>query len=366
MSYFRKTISLLLIASVIIGNTAAAGGVEDPVISQSYLESVFSGTILQEIYIETDEKINQLEAVILQQVEQQLAAARMSAGTVEGSSADGSDSLYMARKDEIIVAMGTKITPTEGDIYASSAGWIDVTLGKVIDSGAVMAIGHTYISTEEHCRLISNAAVGSVIYRGSYTLQRSGSTDYASRAQALSALGLFKGGTTGFELTRVATRAEALVMFLRILGLENEAQMTTAGNPFEDVPAWAACYAAYAYDQGLVQGRGTGIYDADTQVTVQDYLTFLLRSLGYREGTDFQWATALDDAVKLGLLNTSESFFLLQGSFTRAQMVYLSWQVLMTSNINGQLLICQLRDEGIVSRTQVAEAIQTICGARIS
>lgn len=363
MSFLKKIFSVFLVLSLLWNSAAAAGDTTDPVISQSYLESVFSGAFLQEVSAETKEATDTAEAKILQSLEQRLAADRME-DEQRGVSWNGSGSLYISQQDTIYVALGTKIVPTDGELRTETSGWVDLTQGQALSQGSIMAVGHCYINTDESGRICTLSAVGSMNYRGAGTHYRSGYTDYASRAQALAALGLFQGSTTGFELNREATRTEALVMFLRVLGLESEAQGTTDSNPFWDIPSWASSYAAYAYTHGLVQGRGNGSYDANSYVTAQDYITFLLRSLGYQEGKDFWWATALDDALRLGFINESEYIALQEGSFTRAHMVYLSWCALMTPRTTGQLLLCWLRENDTVSRTQIAIAIQTVCGSR--
>ena len=57
---------------------------------------------------------------------------------------------------------------------------------------------------------------------------------YTAEAQTLYELGLFKGtgtnadGTPVFALERTASRMQALIMLIRLLGLEDEALATTA------------------------------------------------------------------------------------------------------------------------------------------
>lgn len=71
------------------------------------------------------------------------------------------------------------------------------------------------------------------------------------RAQALYEMGLMKGTginsdeTPDFALAKSATRAEGVVMLVRLLGKENEALSGNYSHPFVDVPAWADPYIAY-------------------------------------------------------------------------------------------------------------------------
>ena len=74
-------------------------------------------------------------------------------------------------------------------------------------------------------------------------------------AETLHALGLFRGtgedenGVPIYALEKTATRAEALVMLIRLLGEEDAALSSLAAHPFTDVPAWADRYVAYAYEK---------------------------------------------------------------------------------------------------------------------
>ena len=79
-----------------------------------------------------------------------------------------------------------------------------------------------------------------------------------SCAEELSAIDVFRGTDTGFELDRAPKRSEAAVMLVRLYGAEEEAlSLYEAGliaHPFEDVSGWAAPYLAWLYSEGLVRG----------------------------------------------------------------------------------------------------------------
>ena len=133
-------------------------------------------------------------------------------------------------------------------------------------------------------------------------------------ADVLYTLGLVQGSDKGYELYRVPTRAEALVMAVRLAGGENDD--TEYMNPFTDTPAWANKYAAYAWAAGIAQGTGEGVYGFDKPVTSRDYATMMLRVLGYSDGAgDFVWEQSMDFASRIGITNADED-----GVFTRADM----------------------------------------------
>ncbi len=134
-------------------------------------------------------------------------------------------------------------------------------------------------------------------------------TDNADAALRLYHLGLLKGqgtladGTPDLALNEELTRAEAVVLLLRLLGLEQEVFTSDAVSPFRDLPGWAEPYLALAWEEGLVAGVNTPAtrFDPNAACDVRSYLTFLLRALGYEEKLDFYWDSALDYALRIGL-----------------------------------------------------------------
>lgn len=350
----------MVLCAVLCLPVTAAGDSTDPVISQSYLESVFSGAFLNEVTGLTSAAIWDLEAETLQSVAQTLAAQNMKTAMELPCVVNGTGMLQTVARDAVTLTLGTKVTIVDGALTANGNGLIDISVGKSVADGGTLQQGHTYISANDTSGYTTTSLTGCVTYNGACAYQRSGAMNYGSMADALYELGLMKGTNNGYELNRTATRTEALVMFLRILGLEDEAKACTAANPFRDVPEWASNYAAYAYQKGLIQGIGNGLYDAERAVTLNDYLTFLLRALGYQEGSDFLWSTAAIDAAKLEMLSVQERKTMENAAFYRAQMAYLSWRALLTQQKDHQLLLCALRDDGIVTRDSIARAFYTV------
>ncbi len=131
-------------------------------------------------------------------------------------------------------------------------------------------------------------------------------TQETALASGLKALGLFRGVSDyDLALDRAPTRAEALVMLLRLLGLESDALSENASHPFTDTAAhaWADPYIGYAYRHGLTSGISETSFGGAAAADVRTYLTFVLRALGYTEGAagDFSWSNPFDLAKALGL-----------------------------------------------------------------
>ena len=151
-------------------------------------------------------------------------------------------------------------------------------------------------------------------------------------AQALYELGLFQGvgkdasGKPNFDLNRTPSRNEAVTMLVRLLGKAEEAKGTTWSTPFTDVADWAKPFVGYAYTKGLTAGTSATTYSGNDTVTASQYLTFVLRALGYTNGTDFQWDNAWELSDKIGL--TDGRYGASTTNFTRGDAAIISKQAL--------------------------------------
>ena len=152
-------------------------------------------------------------------------------------------------------------------------------------------------------------------------------------ANQLYQLGLFQGtgtdenGNPNFALERVASRYEAVTMLVRLLGKSEEAQAGNWDTPFTDVVEWAKPYVGYAYANGLTSGTGATVFGGEATVSASQYLTFILRALGYDSNVDFKWETAWELSDKIGLTDgeySSTSFF------SRGDIAQISYNALST------------------------------------
>lgn len=154
------------------------------------------------------------------------------------------------------------------------------------------------------------------------------SNEATQAAQTLYELGLFNGtgtdanGTPIFDLDRAPTRHEAVTMLVRLLGKGEEAESGTWETPFTDVTDWAQPYVGYAYTNGLTAGTSATTYGGNETVTASQYLTFVLRALGYTSGTDFQWDRAWELSDSLGI--TSGQYNANVTNFTRGDVAIIS------------------------------------------
>lgn len=161
------------------------------------------------------------------------------------------------------------------------------------------------------------------------------SEEAVEAAQALYALGLFSGtgtnadGTPNFDLDRVPTRAECITMLVKLLGKEQEALNGTWETPFTDVPKWAVQYVGYAYAYHLSSGTSATTFGSDDLITAPQYISFVLQTLGYTIGMDFQWDKAWELSDKIGL--TKGDYNESNTSFTRGDVAIISYRSLSCS-----------------------------------
>ncbi|GHU60682.1 hypothetical protein FACS1894171_2480 [Clostridia bacterium] len=136
----------------------------------------------------------------------------------------------------------------------------------------------------------------------------------------------------GFELERPATRLEGLIMLIRLTGGDALSQKSDPGkNPFQDVPVWANSqaerYVAYAFEKGYTKGVSEKRFDPSGVVSPEQFMTFILRALGYADGDDFVWDFSIEKAVSLGIISAAEASEL-RRSFNRDQVILASYRAL--------------------------------------
>jgi len=169
-------------------------------------------------------------------------------------------------------------------------------------------------------------------------------TKAVSAASKLHTLGLLQGDaadagdTADFALDRAPTRAEAVTMLVRLLGKESEARGGDWATPFNDVPEWAKPYVGYAYANQLAFGVAGGKFGSGDNVTATQYLSLVLRALGYESGTDFEWDRAWELSDKLGI--TDGRYNDAAATFLRGDIVSISYDALSATQKGSDKTLC--------------------------
>ncbi len=358
---------LLLLPAAI----AAGGTQNDPVVTRSYMTDTFIPSVLSDAKKLIDNAFSELSKKSEQMFGPKAALAGLYASSIikQGfiTLSDGNPATYRIGEGSVVSgALGTAITLLDGSAttYAPNGGVIVNTSdgAEYANNKAVIPMNRYIIADNGKIgiKAVSECVVsvsGNFCIVGSATRESAASVNpsayaakYTKYAHALNVLGLFKGTNKGFELERSANRAEALAMLIRILGEENAALSYTGTHPFKDVPSWADRYVAYGYNMGYTTGISATKFGSNDTVSAVQYLTFLLRALGYSDANgDFVWNESDTAAVRYGLLTPNEKSAI-QSIFYRDQMVFTSYKALYTM-LKGSdvLLISKLVSDGAIS-----------------
>lgn len=355
---------LLAVAVLAGGVLAAGGGSGDPVISLSYLNGTFLSQLLSQTQTKVNAGLNETYQNALDRLDQNAAGAPVPA---ERRAKAG---------DQFTLSIGSVLVPLAGQLQLASGAAVDATSGTELTAPADLTSQHQYIVSERGnavFTIVSDTAVLSA--EGGVTLTASASPDYNAMADALKSLGLFQGSGlsigSGYELEKTPTRIQGLIMFLRLIGEEQAALSSTVSHPFKDVPAWCDRYVAYAYDKGYTNGVNlpAGLFGPDDTMTASQYVTLLLRALGYSDSAavpDFNWATSVAFGQNAGLFTEGEYDRLMNGVFYRAQVAYVSYYAL-NFPLKGQTatLLDRLVSSGVTTQAAAQQALTAVSTTRL-
>ena len=371
----KKTLtaaSLLLVLALCFAIAFAAGGdADDPLISLSYLVGLFKQETDEAIDFAINSADDQLQQNTQQWLEEMAEDAMSSAGQ---NFAEMAQQITLNEYDALSGSGGLYVTAHAGSIlaYINFGTVIDVTTGTEIPHGSTLTVNHHYIVAENSsAEFIATSPTAILSYQGSYTHTPSEtSIDYYGIALALRELGLFRGSGSGigegFDLHLAPTRAEALVMFIRILGEEEAALACTYEHPFTDVPAWLDRYAAWAWNKGYTNGVGNNKFGTTLTVSAVEYQEFLLRALGYSTAGVDNYLTSLERSLEHGALTDAEYFLLSDNTFLRAHVAYLSYYNLDTLVAGTYMTLAQqLQQQHVFSFQQLIQAKEFVSSTRL-
>ena len=101
----------------------------------------------------------------------------------------------------------------------------------------------------------------------------------------------------------------------------------------------------------------------DRPITADEYLTLILRALGYSDSgaaPEFAWNTALEKSVEFGVLSSGERSMLEGGSFLRAQIVYVSYFSLNAPAKGGGVLLDRTLSGGGLTQAQAQAVMERV------
>ncbi len=109
-------------------------------------------------------------------------------------------------------------------------------------------------------------------------------TEYEEAVVTLSSLNIMNGYSEDeFRLEDFLKRSEISAIVTRMLGLEDNTDVTKKGIIFNDVPSnhWAYNNIALAYDLEIIRGTGDGLFMPDKPVAFEQAVTMVVKVLGY-------------------------------------------------------------------------------------
>ena len=116
--------------------------------------------------------------------------------------------------------------------------------------------------------------------------------DNVEAIEVLQAVEVMVGDDRGFGPDRPVTRNEMAVVMGKLLNLNYNYYASTC--PFTDVAEWAKGWVGACAANGIVSGRGDGIYDGEATVTAIEAASMMMRALGY-----FKYTEDYDDGFQL-------------------------------------------------------------------
>lgn len=360
-----KKLMLLIPACMILAVAvfAAGGGASDPLVSLSYLVDSFKKDLLETV----DERLDESDEELLERIE--------SGGTPVQSVSTWTET-RLKQGDVLVGTTGTNalLLAGNGQIVFNSGAVIDVTAGAEVANGSQMVANHRYMVAEDTTALFLTTSRTAVLdYLGTYEFEYAEDTvDYNAMAAALKELNLFKGSFTGygqgFDLELVPTRLQALIMFIRVLGEEEEALAWTGTTPFTDISKGsdAEKYVGYAYEKGYTNGYTATQFKPGNAVNAYQYTEFVLRAMGYSSVANTNLADTLIRAEKADLLTSGEAARLQMEKFLRADLVYISYYALDTELADGeQTLAEKLMDQNVFTKREWREAVELVTSDRL-
>lgn len=365
---YRRILAALLVGLLALSGVALAGG-EDFLVTLSWLKENLTEKVAEEL----EDGAAQMEEEVLASIGSNktnknqnttLTAAEIDglvskvAAQLQPSGGSSTSQLTLARGAQVTGPLGGGMILESGSATVSSFtgnDLIDVTAGAAAAPGSTAKVGSYYlIGTDNGCGLTitSDTAVVRVMdgahSKGGY------SAKYEEDAELLSELGIFRGSDLGFELERVPTRQEALIMLIRLLGEEEEALAYTGKSPFTDLTGWleGRNYIHYGSAMGYTNGIDAVTFNQYGAASRHVYLTYVLRALGYDDKAgDFVWNTTSDDlAVEIGLLTSRQLTAMKESGFYRDHVVLISKNALTAELKDGSMTLGeQLAMNGVFS-----------------
>ena len=183
--------------------------------------------------------------------------------------------------------------------------------------------------------LICSIMISALAIPASASFSDIGDQDTATAAAVLESMGIAKGtGNNTYNPNSTLSRAEFCTFAVRAMGLDDQVSTYSRKTLFSDVmpDSWYAGYVNLAYNKGIINGYGNGMFGPNDKVTYGQVATILLRMLGYTSAqvgsvwpTDYtNFANSIDLCKGLTALDP-------YGTITRGQVAILLYHTLQAT-----------------------------------
>ena len=174
-------------------------------------------------------------------------------------------------------------------------------------------------------------------------------------ADTLYDFGLFKGTDKGYELEKSLTREESATILVRLLGEEEKVDANDFDEVFIDVDKdrWSCAYVMYCYKHNITKGTGADTFSPDVQIDATQFITLMMRLLGY---TEVNPDTALKKSVEYKLLPEEKIDELTTKKvFTRSDMVQIVYNSLKTQMDDETVFADYLLEKNVLTKKEVEQ-----------
>jgi hypothetical protein len=360
---------LLLLA---VPASATPGSANNPVVTLRYLEDTFLPNVTTKTNTAYAAYANSRFNTVRSQAQVLLGRVN-AAGSADGHRAltrnvmkrlsfrtAGPATLLLRPGAALTLGQGTSFqVHNSGAVYHDSGTLVNTSLGRDVRSKALLPARNRFISLSSGTTVVA-AGNATVTVTGSYRITPPYVPMYKDLCDALMTMGI----VNTYQLERSATRMEMFIIFVTLLGVKPEASSYPGGHPFTDV-AWGHEYVAWLYANGHTAGTGGGRFSPDDPGSVQQLCFLMLRALGYRDGIDVTFATAVSDAVRHGVFSQRELDILLSENFTRDALMYMTYYSLGATYKDSSLTVLdRLIASGQVRKPDADRAIGEVTRKR--
>ncbi|MDR1669829.1 MAG: hypothetical protein LBR76_07720 [Oscillospiraceae bacterium] len=363
----KKRVGCVLLAAALLcaaGASAAPGMTDDPLVTKRYIEDLYIPSIREKASLAVDARFSEafaqaqalLDTIPAVPLNGRDAVARKALSRVN-LFAGSPVKIQLAKGTILTVGMGASVRLLSGGAEHKTGVLADATAGQ--GAAGALAERHLYLCLDEEASLKATADA-SVMLSGGYRVTLPYVPLYTDLCEAMVKMGI----VDTYELERESSRLEMMVIFLVLMGVRGESDTYAGTHPFTDVPVWADRNVAYLYNNGYIAGTGGDRLEPTRPSSVKQTCFLMLKALGYTDGADISFATATDDAVRLGLYSRRELDILSADEYTRDTLMYMTYYALFAGYKNGGRVLDRLTEKGLVDWSAAERAVAAVTRQR--